>query len=148
MSSPVPVPGSGPTVVAVPVPGQTPSTPQAVPVSPVVVTQDTYEVTFGGTGEIRLETGKSRWYAGTGGMLRTVRASVATPAAGSDIVIVVNKNASPWVTLAIPAGAFMAASNVHLPIQSGDYLTVDITQIGSDTPGDFLTLSLNLSRSS
>ena len=148
MSSPVPVPGSGPTVVAVPVPGQTPSTPQAVPVSPVVVTQDTYEVTFGGTGEIKVDTGKSRWYAGTGGMLRTVRASVATPAAGSDITVVINKNASPWVTLAIPAGQYTASSNVHLPIQAGDYLTVDTPQVGSVSPGEFLTLSLNLSRSS
>jgi len=72
-------------------------------------------------------------------------AYVKTPSTGADIIILVKKVGGATIaTLTIPAGNNSAeTSTITTPSLSlGDYLQMDVTQIGSGTVGSKLTASL------
>lgn len=93
-------------------------------------------------GTLSVTTGTARWYAPRDIEITKIRPFVGTAPAGSSLNIRVNKNGSSIHTLSVSAGQNSATSNVSTPIEinEGDYLTVDITAVGSSTAGSDLKL--------
>ena len=73
-------------------------------------------------------------------------ARVDTAPVGSDINITINKNGSTAATLTISdGGTKIINSTPNIIMVEDDYLTVDITQIGSSTTGSDLTITFTYS---
>jgi hypothetical protein len=107
--------------------------------------------TFSSTGPAVARVGTHRLYndTGTARTITAVRASVGTAPAGSQLVVDVNVNGvSIWPTHtpqpAINVGEFTdkadALETTTWP--SGAYLTVDVDQVGIDTAGSDLTVTV------
>lgn len=79
--------------------------------------------------------------------VRDVYAIAGTPPAGASVTVLVRRNGSPYATVSIPSGSTFsnAVSGATLaPLQAGDLLTIDITGVGSSTPGSDLTVVVRL----
>jgi hypothetical protein len=59
---------------------------------------------------------------------------------GANVEIRVNKNGSSATTFTIPTNTSRANANVSISTVEGDYITVDITQVGSTVAGSDLSL--------
>lgn len=103
------------------------------------------------SGTLAVTTGKFRWYNDIGRTLTitAVRASVGTAPAGLTVIVDVNKNGTTIYTsqgnrptIAIAANTATANSPNVTSVAAGDYLTVDIDQIGSTTPGADLAVTV------
>lgn len=96
-------------------------------------------------------SGQHRWYNDTGldVNISSVRASVGTSSTGLPIIIDVHKNASTIFTTqanrpTIAIGAFTATGVPDVTIvAAGEYLTVDIDQVGSGISGANLVVQIN-----
>lgn len=74
-----------------------------------------------------------------------INAIINTPPAGAAVNIRVNKNGSSAATLSIAAAANTGSNtSPAITLASGDYLTVDLTQVGSTTAGSDLVVSMLL----
>ncbi|MFG1817623.1 hypothetical protein ACGFIF_27955 [Kribbella sp. NPDC049174] len=110
--------------------------------------------TFSITGAVAVATGKSRIYLEGAYVVETVRAAVNTAPTGAALVVDVNKNGTTIYTdqsdrPSIAAGTNSATGNdpaVTTTLAAGDYLTVDVDQIGSTAPGSDLTVTVRLRR--
>lgn len=106
------------------------------------------------TGNVTTVTGTFRLYAERAMTITAVRASVGTAPTGSSLIVDVNKNGTTIFTTqsnrpTITAGtntATAAAINVA-SMAIGDYLTIDIDQVGSTTPGANLTVTVTATAS-
>lgn len=104
------------------------------------------------SGALTAGTGKHRIYNDTGSTLtvRAVRASVGTASAGSSIICDVNKNGTTIFTTqanrpTLAAAAVTTGKLTNMDVTTladGDYLTVDIDQIGSTTAGSDLVVQV------
>lgn len=123
----------------------------------------TYTFTYSGV--LSAETMNVRLYNDTGAdrNFDFIRASVGSPATGSSIYIDILKNGTSifgpysFLTLELPAGMsttqltpgvdYRDPDNPDDPIiwREGEYLTVSILQIGSDFPGEDLTINVVVS---
>lgn len=99
------------------------------------------------TGNLEVTTGTKRWYSPTATTtLSKIVARVDTAPVGSDINITINKNGSTAATLTISdGGTKIINSTPNIIMVEDDYLTVDITQIGSSTTGSDLTITFTYS---
>jgi hypothetical protein len=111
-------------------------------------------VPFSSGGTLTLKTG-TLGFPITGGTfdIETVAARVNTAPAGASVVIDVNKNGTTIFGTAanrptIPAGSKTATVGAHsvTSVTTGDYLTVDIDQIGSSVAGADLVVVVRLQR--
>lgn len=94
-------------------------------------------------GNVTVFTGKARWYPPQNISVTSIQASVDTAPVGSSIMITLKKNGSTVTTASIAAGANQgAAQAVSSTATSTDYYTIDVTQIGSTTPGADLVVSI------
>lgn len=109
---------------------------------------------FSKQGAASVATGATRQYVDEAYVIDQVRASVGTAPTGATLIVDVNKNGTTIFTTqsrrpaiaisgntAINSGAIEVAS-----LAAGDYLTVDIDQIGSTVPGSDLTVNVRLRR--
>jgi len=115
---------------------------------------DTTVVPVGGpwskSGPLSVSTGVSRFYADDYYYLSSVRASVNTAPVGASIIVDVLKNGSTIFTTTanrptITAGtnsAISAAPPDLLFVVPGDYLTVNVAQVGTGNPGADLTVNV------
>jgi len=93
------------------------------------------------SGTLEITTGIVRWAAPKNINISKTTASVGTAPVGSSLITTLNKNGSTIDTLTIADGSTTDANTgLSLAVNSGDYLTVDITQIGSSTAGSDLNL--------
>ena len=93
------------------------------------------------SGALEITTGTVRWVAPKNINISKTTASVGTAPAGSSLIATLNKNGSTIDTLTITDGSTTDANTgLSLTVNSGDYLTVDITQVGSSTAGSDLNL--------
>ena len=93
------------------------------------------------TGALTVTTGTKRWYAPKGITISKIIARVDTAGAGASINITVNKNGASAATLVIAdGGTKIINSTPNITMVEDDYLTVDITQVGSTTAGSDLTV--------
>jgi hypothetical protein len=72
---------------------------------------------------------------GFGGTFTTLRAWADTAPAGAALSIRINKNEVPVATLSIAAGTNSASTTVSISVSAGDRISLDITGVGSTTPG-------------
>lgn len=106
------------------------------------------EQTFTVTSALAVSTGGPRWYSPYALTITEVRASVGTSPTGASVVIDVNKNGTTIFTTQSNRPTIAAGNNTDLAdainvssVAAGDYLTVDIDQVGSTTPGSDLTVT-------
>jgi hypothetical protein len=83
-------------------------------------------------------TGLFRYLVFRSGTLVRGAATVSTAPTGANLIVVIKKNGVTVLTLTIVAGT--TSSGIQTPgspvtLVSGDILSVDITQVGSSTPG-------------
>ena len=106
---------------------------------------------FSAAGDLAVDTGTHRLYNDTGGPLTitAVRASVGTPPVGSPLIVDVNKDGTTIFTTqtnrpTVPdGGSTDLADAVEVTSwAAGEYLTVDIDQVGSTTVGADLTVTI------
>lgn len=85
-------------------------------------------------GKLMVFTGTARWYAPFNLEFQSITARVVE-SANDDIVIRIKKNNNLFVELEIPEDQFSVVitdnNNVILTMNEGDYLTVDILQVGT-----------------
>lgn len=115
--------------------------------------EEVYKETFAFTvaGVVSVGVGNLRFYIEDDCVIETVRASVGAPPTGSDLVVDVNLNgASVFTTSPHPTVATGANTGVAVPdtvaAAAGDYLTFDIDQVGSATPGSDLVIQIRTRR--
>lgn len=97
--------------------------------------------TYAIDGNVTVNTGTARFYTYDSAVLETVNAYVATAPGGQALNVRVNKNGSSAVTFGFSAGSTSATSSPNLSFSQGDYVTVDITQIGSAAAGADLRIN-------
>lgn len=106
------------------------------------------------TGTVAVTTGTFRFYNDSGATwtFSGVRASVGTAPAGASIIVDVNKNGTTIFTTqanrpTIAAGANTSGNVTNMnvtTVAAGEYLTIDIDQIGSTTAGADLTVQIQV----
>lgn len=114
--------------------------------SPILL-RTTQVATFSSTGTLATKTGGTRYYYEQPTTIQQVRASVGTAPGGASIIIDVRKNGASIFSLSpkptIISGANTATATPDTAsLTAGDYLTVDITQVGLTTPGADLTVEI------
>ena len=100
-------------------------------------------------GSIAVHTGRIRLYAEATLTIISVRASLNTAPTGATCIVDVNKNGTTIYTtqgnrpaIAISGNTATANSPDVTSLASGDYLTMDIDQIGSTVQGENLTVQV------
>lgn len=107
-------------------------------------------VPFTQAGTLATGTGKARFYVEEACVIKSVRASVNTAPTGAAILVDVNKNGTTiWSTqgnrptIAISGFTSGSVTNMNTTaLAAGDYLTVDIDQVGSTVAGADLTVTV------
>lgn len=107
--------------------------------------------TFSVPGTLTVQTGKSRIYLEGNYVFETARASVNTANTGATVLVDINKNGttiyttqSARPTIAISGNTATGNSPAVTTFASGDYITVDVDQIGSTIAGADLTVTIRL----
>lgn len=110
-------------------------------------------VVFAKSGTLAVTTGTHRFYVQKAHKILEVEASVGVAPTGASVIVDVNKNGTTVHTTqgnraTIAASTFVdAATDVEVnTLADGDYLTVDIDQVGSTLPGEDLTVVIRLRR--
>lgn len=107
--------------------------------------------TFGSAGVQAVRTGQGRWYAPYACTIIGVVASLGTAPTGASFIVDVLKNGTTIYTggtnrPTITAAAFVSALPVVAPavtaLAQGDYITVNVSQIGSSVAGSDLTVAV------
>jgi len=93
-------------------------------------------------GNLSVRAGVRRWYAHEALTVVKIKAQVEVAPAGSNIACTVKKNGATVATFEIAAGtAYNPISNINITAAEDDYFTVDVTQVGSSTPGQHLLVT-------
>lgn len=110
-----------------------------------------YVPMFSRQGPLAVLTGTHRYYVESAATISVVRAAVGTTPAGASVIVDVNMNGTtiygtqanrPTITAGNNTATGGTASVTSLA--AGDYLTVDIDQVGSTTAGSDLTVIITL----
>lgn len=102
--------------------------------------------TYTYTGVLSVNTGTRRIYMPRNGIFGTWDMFVKTAPTGADVAVNVLRNGSTVATGTITAGA-TSSTNLTFSTRtfaSGDYYTVDITQVGSSTAGEDLYINFRI----
>ena len=104
--------------------------------------------TFNRSGDLAVTTGTQRYYLAYASFLKNVEAYVKTAPVGADANISIIKNGSTTIkTLSISAGETSSGDNTaSIALAEGDYLTVNITQVGSSTACTDLYVNLTFNK--
>lgn len=109
--------------------------------------------TFSVTGAVAVATGKSRIYLEDAYVVETVRAAVHTAPTGAALVVDLNKNGTTIYTDQGKRPSIAAGTNTDAgdppdvtALAAGDYLTVDVDQVGSTASGADLTVTVRVRR--
>jgi hypothetical protein len=106
---------------------------------------------FSSSGPVAVKVGGGRYYIEEAVSIVKVRSSVGTAPTGTTLLVDVNKNGSTIFTTqanrpAIAIGANTATGTPQVTaLAVGDYLTVDVDQVGSTLAGADLTVQIELS---
>lgn len=100
-------------------------------------------------GELAVGAGQSRLYLPTDGEIQSIEAAVGTAPDGTPVLVDVNKNGSTIFTSqpgrpSIPIAGHTSGRKTPntVAFAEGDYLTVDVDQVGSEPDGSVLFVSL------
>lgn len=109
------------------------------------------EYPWSAEGVLAVETGQHSIYNDTGitRVILGVRASVGTAPVGADLIVQVNLDGSPILTTGVVIAdgdtTALAVPDLASLWATGSRLTVDMTQVGSSTPGSDLTVTVIVS---
>jgi hypothetical protein len=111
-------------------------------------------ITFSKSGTQVVYTGLHRFYVQKTHKIMEVEISVSTAPTGATLIVDVNKNGtSIWATTpanrpTIATSGFVAAGGAidTTALADGDFLTVDVDQVGSTVAGEDLTVVIRLRR--
>ena len=119
---------------------------QSLDVDLILANQDRDNKSYNYDGTLAVNTGSKRLYLPRTGTLGTFDMFVATAPVGADLTVTINKNGSSIGTGTISDGATSGTGQTlsSTSFSSGDYLTVDITQIGSSTAGEDLYINFRI----
>jgi len=119
---------------------------QSLDVDLILANQDRDNKSYNYDGTLAVNTGSKRLYLPRTGTLGTFDMFVATAPVGADLTVTINKNGSSIGTGTISDGATSSTGQTlsSTSFSSGDYLTVDITQIGSSTAGEDLYINFRI----
>lgn len=119
-----------------------------------IATTGRFSASFSVAGDVATGAGSHRWYAEEALTIVSVRASVGTAPTGAALIVDVNKNGTTVFTTQANRPQIAAGTNTDLAdaidvtsLALGDFLTVDVDQIGSGTAGANLTVTIVLQRS-
>lgn len=100
-------------------------------------------------GVVTTGAGKGRYYAPTTMVISNVRAYVDTAPVGADLIIDVNRNGTTIFTTQANRPRITAGNNYDASstpdvtgLVTGDYVTIDVDQIGSTVAGSYLTIQV------
>ena len=115
-------------------------------ISSVQSVQDRDNKSYNYDGTLATNTGSKRLYMTRAGTFGTFDMFVATAPVGADLTVTINKNGSSIGTGTISDGASSGTGQAlsSTSFSSGDYLTVDITQVGSSTAGEDLYINFRI----
>lgn len=110
-----------------------------------------FERVFSVPGVLSVQTGNGRVYANQAGSVTEVRASVGTAPTGASLIVDVLKNGTTMYTTqanrpTITAGNFTVVATLPdvTSLASGDYITVNVAQVGSSVPGSDLAVQITV----
>ncbi len=117
---------------------------EAIPL--ITTNQDRDNKSYNYDGTLAVNTGSKRLYMTRAGTFGSFDMYVATAPVGADLTVTINKNGSSIGTGTISAGATSGTGQTlsSTSFSSGDYLTVDITQVGSSTAGEDLYIHFRI----
>ena len=112
----------------------------------ITANQDRDNKSYNYDGTLILNTGDKRLYMARAGTFGTFDMYVKTAPAGAALNVQINKNGSSIGTGTIADGATSGTGQAlsSTSFSAGDYLTVDITQIGSSTAGEDLYINFRI----
>jgi hypothetical protein len=109
---------------------------------------------FSSSGLLMTEVGTHRLYNDSANpwTILSVRANVGIPSAGSSVIIDINVDGATIFTSqgnrpTVTAGSYTSGKRTNMNITTvpvGSYLTVDVDQVGSTTPGSDLTVQVEV----
>lgn len=112
-----------------------------------------YDLTFSIPNTLSVGQGAARWYITEPTVVTNVIATVSSAPVGSNLIFDVNKNGESIFVQqtnrpSIPENEFYTFQNVPDTdlLEAGDYLTVDIDQIGSTMPGEHAVVRITVAQ--
>lgn len=112
----------------------------------------TETLTFTIPGNLVVGTGQARWYAQRAITISNVRVSVGTAPTGSSAIFDVNRNGTTIFstqvnrpTVAVSGFTDLSSVPDTTSIASGEYITIDVDQIGSSTAGANAVIQIDYS---
>lgn len=104
-------------------------------------------INFSFVGALSVKSFDLPWYAPRDITLKNVRASVGETPIGSAVIVDVNKNGSTIFANqnnrpTIASGETTAPVQVDVALVEGDYITIDVDQVGSSFPGTSLVIQV------
>lgn len=110
-----------------------------------------FVVPFAISGTVAVTTGTQRFYLDHACTISAVRASVGTAPTGAALIVDVHKNGTTIFTtqanrpqIAVSTNTDVSGTPDVTALAVGDYLTVDVDQIGSTVPGSDLVVTVTL----
>lgn len=98
-----------------------------------------FERTFQSVGTLKTSTGDQRFYFNNNTNLKTILTTVSSAPTGSAVIAKIKKNDSAVTdTITIPAGGTLVNQSSTTSFVKNDFVTVDITQVGSVNKGSDL----------
>jgi len=111
---------------------------------------DIVSIPYTVSGTLAAEPGTVRLYIGVAAKIKGIRVGVGTAPTGASIIVDVNKNGTTIFTTqanrpTIAISTFSDTSSLSdiVDIAAGDYLTIDVDQIGSTIAGSNLVVTID-----
>lgn len=107
--------------------------------------------TFTAPGTLVVYSGKARWYAPVDFEILNITVSCGTAPVGASIVVDINNNGASIFTNPANRPHIFAGNNTAISVSpdntilnAGEYLTVDIDQVGTTSPGTDLVVVIQM----
>ena len=94
------------------------------------------------SGALTVSTGTKRWYAPADLTISNATVRVGTAPLGSTLDVSLNVNGLANNIISVASNTTVSSNTTSVSVSEGDYLTVDVLQIGSSTPGADLGLNI------
>lgn len=102
-----------------------------------------FERTYQYQGTLDVDSGSQRFYFNRDADLKTILTTVGTAATGSAIIAKIKKNNSDITdTITLPAGDTTKTQSSISSFVKNDFITIDVTQVGSSTAGANLFVNM------
>jgi hypothetical protein len=97
------------------------------------------------TGPMVVGTGTKKWWINRSYSITRIIGFLDVAPTGSSLILQLNKNGANTSTLTVAATKTTASANLSISVVQGDYITVNVMQIGSTNSGRDLSLMLEYS---